>query len=214
VEVETGLQQAKAAAALAKKNLDDCKLYAIVDGIVGRRSIEPGMGVGSALSAITLVRIDTVYARISVSEGEIAAIKRGMVSRVTVAALGNTPCNGVMEQIGVMADPLMHTYKVKVAIANKDHALLPGMLCNVAIADPQSHTGVVVPTGCVMVDDGGKHYVFVADTAKNIAQRREIVPGSFVKTGLEISAGLHAGEWIVVSGQQKLSDQSPISYNR
>jgi membrane fusion protein, multidrug efflux system len=213
VDVETGLQQAKSAAALAKKNLDDCKLNSTVDGIVGRRSIEPGMGVTSAINAITVVRIDTVYARISVSEGEIAAIRKDVASEVIVPALGDMRYSGVVEQIGVMADPLMHTYKVKIAIPNKDHAMLPGMLCSVIVAGPDYGRGVVVPTGCVMVNETGLRYLYVADTVRHIAERREVTPGSFIRTGMEITSGLHAGEWIVVSGQQKLSDQSPISFN-
>ena len=43
VEVETGLQKAKAAAAIAKRNLDDCNLYATTDGYIGKRSVESGM---------------------------------------------------------------------------------------------------------------------------------------------------------------------------
>jgi membrane fusion protein (multidrug efflux system) len=214
VEVETGVQQARATAALAKKNLDDCKLYATMDGIVGKRSIEPGVSVSPAFSAITLVRIDTVYAKISVSEGEIAAIKKDMTAGVIIPALGHVRREGIVEQVGVMADPLMHTYKVKIAIPNQDQALLPGMLCNVAVVDSSNQTGVIIPTGCAIVDENGKYYLFVADIARNIAQRREVTPGSFVKTGLEITSGLQQGEWIVVSGQQKLSDQSPISYRR
>jgi membrane fusion protein, multidrug efflux system len=214
VEVETGLQQAKSTAALAKKNLDDCKLYATIDGIVGRRSIEPGMSVTPAISSITLVGIDTVYAKISISEGEIAAVKKDMSAGVIVSALGHARYRGVVEQVGVMADPLMHTYKAKIAIPNQDHTLLPGMLCNVTVVDSSNQTGVIVPTGCVMADENGNHYLFVADTTRNIAQRREVTPGTFVKTGLEITSGLQFGEWIIVSGQQKLSDQSPISYRR
>ncbi|MDD5087332.1 MAG: efflux RND transporter periplasmic adaptor subunit [bacterium] len=214
VEVETGLHQAEAAAAVAKKSLADCSLRATVDGIVGRRSIEPGMGANPALSAITLVRIDTVYAKISVAESEIAVIKKGMKSTVSVSALGKTRLAGVVEQVGVMADPLMHTYRVKIAIPNEDHTLLPGMLCNVWILDPRRPAAVVVPTGSVMVDESGRHYLFIADTVKSVARRREVTPALFVNTGVELTSGVEAGEWIIVSGQQKLSDQSPIHFTR
>lgn len=214
VEVETGLQQARAAAALAKKNLDDCKLYATVDGIVGRRNIEPGMGASPVISAITLVRIDTVYARISVSESEVALVREGAPAEIIVSALQKAHFSGQVNQIGVMADPLVHTYKVKIAVPNPDHRLLPGMLCNVALTDPTEQMGVIVPTGCLLVDANDVRYLFVADTVKKIALRREVTPGTLVKTGLQIRAGLSAGEMIVVAGQQKLSDQSLISYNR
>ncbi|MDR0843602.1 MAG: biotin/lipoyl-binding protein, partial [Tannerella sp.] len=37
VEVETGLQQAKSMTAVAKKNLDDCRMYAPRDGVIAAR---------------------------------------------------------------------------------------------------------------------------------------------------------------------------------
>ena len=214
VEVETGLQEARSALAMAQKNFDDCKLLATVDGIVGQRSIEPGMSVMPSVNTITLVRIDTVYARISVSEGEIATIKEGMTADVIVSALEKARFSGVVAQIGVMADPLMHTYKAKILIPNQDHALLPGMLCNVALAVSHNQACFVVPTGCLFVDENGGHYLFVADTVKHIALRQDVTLGSFAKTGVEIRTGLQAGARVVVAGQQKLSDQTSISYSR
>ena len=214
VEIETGLQQARSAAAIAKRNVDDCTLYATMNGIVGRRTIEPGMGVSSALNAITIVRIDTVYAKISVSEGEIAALKKGMSAQIVVSALNKAHFVGVVEQVGVLADPMVHTYKVKIAIPNPDHKLLPGMLCNVVLTNPTSETCVVIPTGCLSVDENGKHFLFVADPVKHLARRVDVVPGAFVKTGIKILTGLQAGELVVVAGQQKLTDQSAITIYR
>jgi RND family efflux transporter MFP subunit len=51
VEVETGLQKAKAMEAIARKNLDDCRLCAPVDGVVARRSAEPGANVAPGMTA-------------------------------------------------------------------------------------------------------------------------------------------------------------------
>lgn len=214
VEVETGLQEARSSLALAQKNLDDCMLIAPVDGIVGQRSIDPGMGVASSINTITLVRIDTVYARISVSENEIAPIHKGMTALVVVESLKDELLHGKITQMGVMADPLMHTYKVKVMIPNPDHLLLPGMLCSVMISESDHEPAVTVPTGCVMSNANGHYYLFVADTIQNVARRREVTPGPFVNTGMEIVEGLSSGEWVIVFGQQKLSDQTPINYVR
>ena len=64
VEVESGLQQARASAAIAKKNLQDCNLYSTVDGIVGKRSIDPGMSAMTSFGGITIVNIDKVFAKV------------------------------------------------------------------------------------------------------------------------------------------------------
>jgi len=86
VEVQTGLQQAKAAATIAKKNLDDCNLYATTDEIIGKRAIDPGMMATPNLTSITIVKIEKVYARVSVSENEISEIKKGQHACIRIAA--------------------------------------------------------------------------------------------------------------------------------
>lgn len=62
VEVETYLERARSAPVIAKKNVSDCILRSPVDGLLGRRSIEPGMSALPNLTSITIVRIGTVYA--------------------------------------------------------------------------------------------------------------------------------------------------------
>ncbi|MBU0691206.1 hypothetical protein KKH18_05250, partial [bacterium] len=122
-------------------------------------------------------------------------------------------CSGYRNR-GVMADPLVHTYKVKIAVPNPAHRLLPGMLCNVVIDNPVSMEGVVVPIGCLLADENGRQYLFVADTIDNVALRRDVKPGWLVKTGVQIDSGLQAGESIVTFGHQKLNDRFPIIRTR
>jgi membrane fusion protein, multidrug efflux system len=136
VEVETGLQQAKAAAAIAKKSLNDCNLYATTDGYIGKRSIDPGMTTIPNLTSITIVKINKVFARVAVSEGEISLIQKGQKANIKIGALGSTNYNGVVEEIGVVADPIVHTYKIKIGIENTNHAIKPGMICNATIEIP------------------------------------------------------------------------------
>ncbi len=65
VEMETGLEQANAAAQIACKNLADCKLFSPANGIIGKRSIEPGMNVIPGITVLTVVKIDKVFIRVS-----------------------------------------------------------------------------------------------------------------------------------------------------
>ena len=209
VEVETALQQAKAAAAIAKKNLDDCRLSATTDGFVGKRSVEPGMTALPNLASITIVKINTVLARIAVSESEIARIHHGDRALVSVGALGDTTFIGLVGEIGVVADPIAHSYKVKIAIDNPNHLIRPGMICNVTIEKESDARGVVVPSRAVLMDEAGRTYVYIL-TPQNTAVRRDIVPGELLNSGIEVREGLRADEEVVVSGQHKLVDQLAV----
>jgi len=210
VEVQTGLQQAKSAAAIARKNLYDCNLYATTDGIVGKRSIEPGMTATPNLTPITIVKIGKVYARIPVSENKIAIIKKGQHANIKIGALGLSTFNGIIEEMGVMADPLAHTYKIKIGIQNNDHKIKPGMVCSVTITSSTGIRNLVVPSEAVMVDETGQNFVYTVDAAHKTASRKFVKLGKLGNSGIEIVEGLNENELIVTSGQHKLADRSPV----
>jgi RND family efflux transporter MFP subunit len=209
VEVETGLQKARAAAAIAKKSLDDCNLYATTDGYVGKRSIEPGSTAMPGFAAITIVKINKVFARVSVSENEIALIHKGQKANITVGALGSATYNGAVEEIGVVADPMAHTYKIKIGITNKDLRMKPGMICSATIESPSAVHGVVVPSSSVMVDESGENFVYVV-SLQNKAIRKHVVAGHLLNSGIEVLEGLQINDAVVVAGQHKLIDNASV----
>lgn len=206
VEAETGLQQAKASAAIARKNHSDCKLYSPVDGFVGARTIEPGMNVVPGVNALSILNIDSVYARIAVSEREIARTVKGHIASVKVGALGGTTTTGVIHELGVQADPIAHTYKVKILLPNRDHALKPGMICDAGIPIEGSTNGVVLSSEAIRVDEKGRTFVFALDEAGRRATRRYIEGVQLLNDAVAVRAGLSEGQLVVVAGQQKLVD--------
>jgi len=209
IEIETNLQKAKSAAAISKKNLDDCKLYATVTGVVGKRSMEPGMAAMPNLASLTIVKIDQVLAKISVSEDEISPISKGQSAKIKIGALANRTFNGRVEEIGVVADALAHTYTVKIRLPNPGQKIKPGMICTVTLENKSEIRSLVVPGDAVMVDETGCHYLYVVGD-QNRAVRKEVTIGALLQDGIEITAGLGGDEQVVVSGQHKLVEQTPL----
>lgn len=212
IECETNLTKAKAAAAISKKNLEDCRLYAPAAGWIGRRSIEPGMVATPNLASITIVNISRVFARVAVSENEIAAVHKGQPARIHIAALPQGEYTGHVEEIGVVADPLAHSYKIKIGLANSDHAIKPGMICQVIIESKTDH-GPVIPVRAVLTSETGDHFVYVIDRDQR-AQRRQVILGTLLQSGVEIKHGLLKDEWIVTAGGQKLIDNAAVQVEK
>jgi RND family efflux transporter MFP subunit len=210
VEVESGLQRARSAAANAKKNLDDCRLYARTDGFVGKRAIEPGMIAMPNLASITVVRIDKVYARIPVPENDIALVRKGDPAKVRIGALGTGEFPGTIEDIGVVADPMARTYKIRIAVANPDRAIKPGMVCTAVLHSAGRSRGLVVPNEAVMVDETGRNFVYGLDATGAKARLTYVKIGALLAGGIEITEGLSANDMVVVSGQHKLADGAPV----
>jgi membrane fusion protein, multidrug efflux system len=209
VEIETGLQEAKSSLAIAKKNMDDCKLYASTEGYIGKRSIDPGMSGTGSFMALTIVKIGKVFAKVSIPENEIAGIKVGQKATGTISAIGEG-FTGSIEEIGVVGDIFAHTYKIKIGIQNNTLKIKPGMVCNVKLAYSKNDNIITVPSQAILIDNTGKNYVYLIDSNANKAVRRYIQIGKPTNNGIEIKQGLDENDLVVISGQQKLSEGSII----
>lgn len=213
VEMETKLAQAQSSLDLARNNLDKCRMVAPLDGMIGRRNIEPGMSSISITSApLELVEIGQVYIKIAVPENEIALISKGLSASFTVQALDNRGFTGTVAVVTPVADRISRTYEVKILVNNTGMALKPGMVCDVRLDQTAERELMIVPGQSVTKDFGNKAYVFVVDTIAGTVRRREVTTGQFMESGIEIISGLQPGERIVTEGKEKLSDHSKIVF--
>jgi len=213
VEMESKLEQAQSSLNLAKNNLDKCKLYAPVSGMVGRRNIEPGMSSISIVSApLELVDIRQVYVKISVPENEVAKIVKGMKSGFTVSALSDKEFRGEVANISPVADRISRTYEAKILVQNPELAMKPGMVCDVKMETILEKEVILIPNQSVLKDNENKVFVFVVDPVEKRVRKQVIRIGQYFDSGLEVVSGLAAGQMIVNEGKEKLSDNSIIAF--
>jgi RND family efflux transporter MFP subunit len=204
VEVETGLRQAQLAVAMAQRSVADTVLRAPEDGVVSRRSAEPGMTAIPGSPVITLVRMGTVLATAPVPETHISRVRVGAPAQVAVAALGRT-FEGVIREVGVTADPLTRTYPVKVAVANPNGELRLGMVIVVRLHQEGGPPAVVVPSQAVRVDESGAPCVYVVEQDGRV-RRKAVEVAGFIGEGTTLSRGIAEGERVVTSGTPMLAD--------
>ena len=212
-EIEAGLQQAKSMAAISKKSLDDCKMYAPHDGVIATRSVEAGASAMPGMAAFKLVSIDKVNVKISVPENEIGSIQPGQKASITVSALNNAVFAGKIETKGIAANELSHTYEAKIGIDNNTQSkniLLPGMVCKVSLAGESSATVFVAPNRAIQISPDGKHFVWLAKNNAT-AQRRFVQTGNLTNNGIIVTEGLSTGDKLIVEGFQKVSEGMKIS---
>jgi len=211
VEMESKLQQAQSSLDLAKNNLDKCNLYAPVNGMVGRRNIEPGMSSISLASApLELVDIRQAYAKISVPENEVAKIVKRMKATFSVSALNDKEFTGEVANISPVADRISRTYEAKILVPNPKFELKPGMVCDVKMELAMEKEVILVPTESVSKDNENRVYLFLVNTATKRAKKQVIQTGQYQDSGLEVISGLEPGQIIVTGGKEKLSDNSLI----
>ena len=212
VEMESNLEQAQSSVAMAKNNLNKCALYSPDNGIIGSRNIEPGMSaLGNPVAPLKLVKIESVYVKISVPENEIGKIKKGLKATFKVSALENKVFEGVITNVGVVADQISRTYEVKMIVKNPGLLLKPGMVCYVNLGITANEELVVVPYEAVDQDKDKNTFVYVVNPAQKLAKKRIIHTKNYLNSSLEVLDGLTVGEKVVCEGKQKLSDNCKVT---
>jgi RND family efflux transporter MFP subunit len=174
--------------------------------------IEPGVSAIPGNPVFELVKIEKVYVKIPVPEKEISAMQKGQDVKIRVAALGNIPFEGKITEIGVLSNPLSHTYMVKAEIKNQENLLKPGMVCETIVVNPELDNRMIIPLKAVQIESDGKKFVYVAIPGANKAAKKSVETGSLVSNGIVIKEGLSAGDLLIVDGYQKISNHSSIQY--
>ena len=208
VEIETGLQQAKSMTAVAKKNLDDCRLYAPCSGVIASRNAEAGSSAMPGMEAFKIVSIEKVNVKISIPENEIGKVAEKQQAKIEVSALDNAVFTGKIEMKGVTANIISHTYEAKISINNPKSELMPGMVCKVFLENDANTTEIVVPNQTIQIATDGRRYVWVTDNG--VAKRRFVKIGGLNDNGIVIVEGLSAGDKLIVEGFQKVSEGTKI----
>ena len=204
IAIDNQLKTAISQEALAKKSLTDTKLYAPFSGYIASKAAEIGQNVIPGSSVVKLVNISSVKVKISVPEDDIQRIAKGSSMKFIVPALGNREFSGRVTERGVSAAPRSRTYEVKATVQNSDAQLLPGMICQAFTNYMQGSMGVFIPANLVQLDGNNKTFVWVVNSGE--AVKREITISGETAQGAQVSGGLSAGDQLIVSGQQKVSN--------
>lgn len=211
VEVQTTLVQAQSMADISKKNLQDCKLYAPISGVISSLDLEQGMNVIPYQPLAKLVDINKLCVKVSIPENEIAAINVGQKAQIIVSALYNAVFTGKIIEKGIQAEILSHCYNIKIELENAGKNLLPGMVGKVLIESSDTlKSGFKVPVYAVQLSNEGSRFVWVSEKGK--AARHNITVGDLTDEDVIISSGLKQGDSVITEGWQKLSEGCPLIY--
>lgn len=210
VEVQSQVSQAKSQLDMAKKNVEDCRIYAPAAGIVSSKIVEDGMTAVTSQPVVNILDISSVKVRVSIPEKEIADIKSNTHTTISVEAIGSTMEGGKIEKC-VTADATTHTYDIKISLPNRDHELLPGMIATVKIhgaAAKDVVSAITLPIRSVQQSADGSHFVWVEQGGK--AHRQPVSIGETYGNRVVITTGLTGGERVITEGYQKVGEGSAV----
>jgi len=213
VEVQSKLNQAQSAERIARKNVQDCRLYAPFSGFIADKNVEAGQNVLPGAPVVKLVKTQHVKVKVAVPENEISQIRIGGSVSVCVQALGGKTFTGRIVEKGVEANPVTRSYEVKALLENNGGELLPGMVCDVAFTGcGQAERSIIIPANIVQIDKDNKTFVWTNQNGK--AHKCVISTGMTTNAGVVVLSGLLIGDSLIVEGQQKVSEGTALTIEK
>ena len=187
----------------------------IVSPIAGRvidKPIEAGSIVSARQPLLTVADLNTLIIRSAVPELLLRRLTLGQKLRVRVDAYPDREFSGAISLISPQVDPATRTCAIEVRVADATGRLKPGMFAAVEVVTERRENALAVPADAIIVRADGQRLVFVVQDS--VAHPRTVTTGLAARTRTEISTGLHAGDRVVVMGQDFLKDGSPVKVQR
>lgn len=217
------MQDANSARDAANADLDAAKVnreYAVItapsDGVILKRSVNPGAQVapGTQIVLFGSASRGTVL-RVGLADRDAVRVHEGDAATIQFDAFGAREFSGRVRQVGASADARTGNYMVEIAVAD-GNGLPSGLVGRARIAarttagDRATEAGVVaIPAEALVEGNGSIGVVFTLDRANRRARRRTVslvgVSGDRV-----LVRGLNGSEPVITSGAAWLSDSARV----
>ena len=169
--------------------------------------------MGEQKAVVSLYDPESLQVRADVRFEDASRVRPGQRVQITSPVLSGR-LEGEVLFMTSEADVQKNTIQVKVSVEAAPDVLRPEMLVQVTFLAPKA---AAAPTETVervrtlaprslILDEGGKKAVWVLDAAAGVARKRAVETGAVVGDLVEVTAGLHVGDRLIVSGREDLSD--------
>jgi len=202
------VEQRQAALRAAQIRLAYTVLTAPAPGFTGERFVDEGALLTANAPVISVVGIEKVIVRTTITERDYGRVQPGQSATVTIDAYPERPFPGQVARIAPMLREESRMAEVEVEVNNDSLLLKPGMFARVSVVLASTERAQLVPSRAIVNRDGQKA-VFVVDSTGTTARLVPITTGIVTPEVTEVLAPELHGR-VVTLGQHLLADGSPV----
>ncbi|MBC2380829.1 efflux RND transporter periplasmic adaptor subunit [Pseudomonas sp. WS 5106] len=211
------VQVAQADVDTARINLAYTRISSPVAGRIETSTVTPGaLVVANQDTALTTVQqLDPLYVDVTQSTSELLGLKRDLASgvlqanddgeaRISLKLDDGSTYNheGRLTFSGVSVNQSTGTVTLRAVFPNPEHLLLPGMYVRGELEQARDEQAILVPQKAVTRSASGVTSVLVVVHGK--VEQRVLTVDRTVGNQWWVTAGLQAGEQVIVEGGQKV----------
>ncbi|MCW8307657.1 efflux RND transporter periplasmic adaptor subunit [Acidiphilium sp. PA] len=209
------------------------KIYAPFSGRIGIRQVDLGQYLAAGTTIASLETLNPIDIDFYLPQAALRTIHPGMKIKITVNAFEATPFTGTIDALDSSVSTTTRMIQVRATLDNPHNELRPGMFARVAIDVGAPHNLVTLPQTAIAYNPYGDT-VFLAVKDKNSpnsaatgaagqakttrqpslqARQVFVTLGSARGDQVSVVKGVTAGEQVVVAGQMKLRNGTPLLIN-
>ena len=159
-----------------------------------------------------IINLDDMYIETDVPERYISNVTSGKDVQVEFPVLG-TFFDAKIRQAGNFINPANRTFKIEVAVPNKDNKIKPNLTAKLKINDYTNAKAILIPQSIISENAEGQQYVY---TITNKSQNKAIAKRVIITTGktqgdfIEVLSGLVNGNEIIEEGARSVKDEQEV----
>ncbi len=215
---EADVAAGRAALEAAQINLGYTTVRSPVSGRIGRSAVTEGAYVqaSSATLLATVQQLDPVYVDVTQSSADVLRLRRDLEGgKLQSAGKGKARVRVVLEDgreyaetgalqfADVTVDPSTGSIALRAIVPNPRGELLPGMFVRARLDEGVNPEALLVPQQGVTRDQKGLPTALVVNAERKV-ERRQLVTDRAVGDAWLVTAGLKAGDQVIVEGIQKV----------
>jgi len=221
---DADVASARAAVDAARINVVYTQVLSPINGRIGRTLVTEGALVTSGQQAplATIQQLDPIYVDIAQSSTEMLRLQRQLANGELVKDANNQaevsltledgsiyPERGRLKVSEASVDPSTGSVVLRAVFPNPRRELLPGMFVRAQLAQGMRSAALMVPQRGVSHNPRGEATVLIVDPEDKVAER-VVTADRAINGEWLITAGLTAGDRVIVDGLQKAKPGSPV----
>ena len=222
----SSLEAANASLNIANINLGYAKMYAPIEGIIGKTLAREGEFVGKDPNPVilnTVSQLRSVRVQFFLSEGNYLKVAKAYMARTKQKIRGSDPTvhieliladgslyphKGKMDFIDRNVDPSTGAILIQATFPNPDRLIRPGQFARVKVKIRQANDAILIPQKCAK-ELQGQYSVFLVN-AENKLEAKKIIIGENYGEFYLVQEGLKKGDKIILEGIQKARSDMEI----
>ncbi len=179
------------------------------DGVVSRRQVDPGDLALPGQPVFQVADLSDVWVTALIDDIDIGKVYEGQDVQIVLPSYLGSTIKGRVERINATATPRTEmgtggrVVRTRIELVEGPGPLRPGMEVDVRAEAVIARGVLLIPADAVIEDEFGR-YVFRVEG--NRVRRVEVMLGANNYLQVQVTAGLSAGDLVVVDGKEDLND--------